>query len=170
MYINAFSSYTYPNFLFYSGERNRRKTCCFHWNIRKQSRSHGYIYNIYMHTYVYMHTYKDINIVVVKMQNICDLIGWSSVHISNIFIFICCSVNITVVWNSRKLGGIKKYLKLCSSKPYMYRYRINQLLKVLNLYSIFIQWNSTHGIYYSESFTEFIFDLKHVNTVKWATF
>ena len=45
----------------------------------------------------------------------------------------------------------------------MYRYRINQ-------YSIFTQWNSTHGIYYSECFTESIFDLKYVKTVKWATF
>ena len=40
------------------------------------------------------------------MQNICNLIGWNSVHISDIF--NCYSANINGMWNARKWGGIYK--------------------------------------------------------------
>ena len=42
--------------------------------------------------------------IIVKMQNICNLIGWNSVHISDIF--NCYRANINGMWNARKLGGI----------------------------------------------------------------
>ena len=45
-------------------------------------------------------------IIIVRMQNICNLIGWNNVDISDIF--ICCSANINEIWNARKLGGIYK--------------------------------------------------------------
>ena len=44
------------------------------------------------------------------MQNICNLIGWKSVHISDIF--NCHSANIKGTWNARKLGGIYKTFEL----------------------------------------------------------
>ena len=43
-------------------------------------------------------------ILTVKMQNICNLIGWNSVHISNIFTYY--RVNINGMWNARKESGI----------------------------------------------------------------
>ena len=47
-----------------------------------------------------------VNTVIVKMQNICNLIGWNSVHISDIF--NCYRANINGMWKARKLGGIYK--------------------------------------------------------------
>ena len=41
---------------------------------------------------------------IIKMQNICKLIGWNRVHISDIF--NCYRANINGMWNARKLGGI----------------------------------------------------------------
>ena len=38
------------------------------------------------------------------MQNICNLIGWNSVHISDIF--NSYRSNINGMWNAVKLGGI----------------------------------------------------------------
>ena len=46
----------------------------------------------------------------------------------------------------------------------MCKYRVNQHLKVLNLYIVSI--NCSYGIYYYEKFTETKFDVKYVNTVK----
>ena len=43
----------------------------------------------------------------------------------------------------------------------MRRYRVNQHLIVLNLYSV-----SINKIYFCEGFTEYKFDVKCVNTVK----
>ena len=43
---------------------------------------------------------------IVKMQNICSMIGWNSVHISDIFNCYCANIN--GLWNARKLGGIYK--------------------------------------------------------------
>ena len=43
---------------------------------------------------------------IVKMQNIYNLIGWISVHNSNIF--NCYSANINGMWNARTLSGIYK--------------------------------------------------------------
>ena len=47
-----------------------------------------------------------ISAVIVKIQNICNLIGWNRVHISDIF--NCFSANTNGMWNKRKLGGIHK--------------------------------------------------------------
>ena len=63
----------------------------------------------------------------VEMQNICNLTDQNSVHISDIF--NCYSANISVTWSTRKLDG--KYKLMC-------KYRIDQHLIVLNLYSISI--------------------------------
>ena len=38
--------------------------------------------------------------VIIKMQNTCNLIGWSSVHISDIF--DCYSANINGMWSTKK--------------------------------------------------------------------
>ena len=43
---------------------------------------------------------------IVKMQNIYNLIGWNSVHIFDIF--NCYHANINGMWNAGKLGGIYK--------------------------------------------------------------
>ena len=48
--------------------------------------------------------------VIVEMQNIYNLIGWNSVHISDIFNYY--SANINGMWNARKRSGIYKYLNL----------------------------------------------------------
>ena len=45
-------------------------------------------------------------VVIVKMQNICNLIGWKSVYISDMF--NCYHRNINGMWNAGKLGGIHK--------------------------------------------------------------
>ena len=45
-----------------------------------------------------------IMVIIVKVQNICNLIGWNSVHISDIFNFYCANIN--GMWNAGKLGGI----------------------------------------------------------------
>ena len=45
-----------------------------------------------------------IMVIIVKVQNICNLIGWNSVHISDIF--NCYRANINGMWNAGKLGGI----------------------------------------------------------------
>ena len=44
--------------------------------------------------------------VIVKIQNIFNLIGWNSVPISDVFNYY--SVNNNGMWNVRKLGGIYK--------------------------------------------------------------
>ena len=44
--------------------------------------------------------------VIVIMQNICNLIGWNSVHIFDIFNYYCANIN--GMWNAEKLGGIYK--------------------------------------------------------------
>ena len=49
----------------------------------------------------------------------------------------------------------------------MRRSRVNQHLIVKQCFN---QQNSSHGIYYYESFTESKFDAKYVNTVKLATY
>ena len=41
---------------------------------------------------------------IVKMQNICDFIGWNSMHIFNMF--NCYRANINGMWNAGKLGEI----------------------------------------------------------------
>ena len=43
-------------------------------------------------------------VVIVKMQNICNLIGWKSVYISDVFNYY--RGNINGMWNTKKLGGI----------------------------------------------------------------
>ena len=43
---------------------------------------------------------------IIKMLNICNLIGWNSVHIYDIF--NCYSANINGMWKARKRGGIYK--------------------------------------------------------------
>ena len=43
---------------------------------------------------------------IVKMQNICNLIGWNSVHIFDIF--NCYHANINGMWNTEKQDGIHK--------------------------------------------------------------
>ena len=45
-----------------------------------------------------------INAFIVKMQNNYNLIGWNSVHISDIF--NCYRANIKGMWNARKLDRI----------------------------------------------------------------
>ena len=47
---------------------------------------------------------------IVKTQNICNLIGWISVHISITINY--CIVNINGMWNARKRSGIYKKFKL----------------------------------------------------------
>ena len=42
-------------------------------------------------------------IIIVKTQNICNLSGWKSVRISDIF--HCYSANINRMWNARNVGG-----------------------------------------------------------------
>ena len=44
--------------------------------------------------------------IIVKKQNICNLIGWNRVHIFDIF--NCNRANVKGMWNARKLGGIHK--------------------------------------------------------------
>ena len=43
------------------------------------------------------------------MQNICNLIGWTSVHISDIFNRYRAKIN--GMWNAEKLGEIYKTFK-----------------------------------------------------------
>ena len=40
------------------------------------------------------------------MQNICNLIGWNSVHIFDIFNYY--RANINGMWNAKKLGEVYK--------------------------------------------------------------
>ena len=81
--------------------------------------------------------YDLLNALIIKVQNICNLIGWNSVHISDIF--NCYRANIKGMWNTWKLVW-PGYAKQNSykPKPYIWRYRVNQHLIVLNLYSISI--------------------------------
>ena len=58
-----------------------------------------------------------------KMQNICNLIGWKSVHISDIF---------------KARWALQNNLNLYKPKTCMCRYRLGQHLVVLNLYSVSI--------------------------------
>ena len=48
--------------------------------------------------------------VIVIMQNICNLIGWNSMHIFDIFNYH--HANITGMWNAEMLGGIYKTFEL----------------------------------------------------------
>ena len=50
--------------------------------------------------------YFGLNVLIVKMQDICDLVGWNSEHISDIFNYN--RANINGMWNARTLGGIYK--------------------------------------------------------------
>ena len=45
-------------------------------------------------------------IIIANMQNICFLIGWNSVHISDIF--DCYSADVNGMWNAKKRGGMYK--------------------------------------------------------------
>ena len=76
-------------------------------------------------------TFLSENFFVVKIQNICNLTGWSRVHISDIFDYY--RANINEMWNARKLGGIYKTLE-----PYICKYMVNQHLVLLYLYSVSI--------------------------------
>ena len=78
---------------------------------------------------------------IVKMQITCNLIGWNSVHISDIF--NCYRANINGMWNARKRGGIYKTFEFVLVKPktYICRYRVNQHLIALNLDSVSINRN-----------------------------
>ena len=70
---------------------------------------------------------------IVKMQNICSLLGWNNVHNSDIFNHI--------QWNMKRKKvrwGYAKHLNLLLPKPYNCRYRANQHLIVLNLDSVSI--------------------------------
>ena len=51
----------------------------------------------------------------------------------------------------------------------MCRYRVNQHLIVLNLNSVSIKKNSSHGFYYYESFTESKVNVQCVSIVKSTT-
>ena len=44
--------------------------------------------------------------IIIITQNICNLIGWNSVHIFDIFNYY--RANINGMWNTEKLGGIHK--------------------------------------------------------------
>ena len=59
----------------------------------------------------------------VKMKNICNLIGWNSVHIFDSF--NCFSGNINGMWNARKLGEIYKTFEFILSKTIMCRYMVS---------------------------------------------
>ena len=83
---------------------------------------------------------------IVKIRNICNLIGCDSVLIFKNFIF--CRASISGIWNARKLGN--------KSMPCKFRQCFNQL-------------NVSHGIYYCQSFAKSIFDVIHVNVVKSTT-
>ena len=52
---------------------------------------------------------KRLKIIILNLQNICNLIGSNTEHISDIF--NCYSANINGMWNARKLGGIYKTLE-----------------------------------------------------------
>ena len=73
---------------------------------------------------------------IVKMQNICNLIDWNSVHISGMFNYY--RANINGMWKARKLDGIYKKFESTLTDPYICRYRVNQHLIVLNLDSVSI--------------------------------
>ena len=45
------------------------------------------------------------------MQNICNLIGWNSVHIFDIFNYYY-RANINGMWNAKKLGELYKTFEL----------------------------------------------------------
>ena len=48
--------------------------------------------------------------IIIITQNICNLIGWNSVHIFDIFNYYCANIN--GMWNAEKLGGILIYTNL----------------------------------------------------------
>ena len=82
----------------------------FNYFLRSGNQSRG------VYTYMLQWPYKTIWInfnsiftqffkkLIVKMQNIFNLIGWNSVHIFDIF--NCYRANINGMWNARNLGGI----------------------------------------------------------------
>ena len=67
----------------------------------------GKLYFLYHKTVLYMMTWMQIKLIkaiIVKLPNICNSIGWNSVHISDIF--NCYRANINGMGNAGKLGGI----------------------------------------------------------------
>ena len=70
-------------------------------------------------------------VVIVKMQNICNLNGWNSVHMSDIFNYY--RANINGMWNTRKLGGTYITFEFRLTQTCMRSYRVNQHLIVLNV-------------------------------------
>ena len=70
------------------------------------------------------------------MQKIFKLIAWTSDHISDNF--NCCSTNINGMGSKRSYAGYTKYLNLNQPKLFMCRYRVNQHVIALNLYSVLI--------------------------------
>ena len=64
------------------------------------------------------------------------MIGRKSVHISDTF--NCFSANFNGMENARKLGGKYKIFEYTQLKTCMCKYRVDQQLIVLNLYSILI--------------------------------
>ena len=73
---------------------------------------------------------------IVKMQKFFKLIAWTSDHISDNF--NCCSPNINGMGSKRSYAGYTKYLNLNQPKLFMCRYRVNQHVIALNLYSVLI--------------------------------
>ena len=69
--------------------------------------------------------------IIVKMQNICNFIGWNSVHISDTF--NCYRANINGMWNAGKLGGIYKTFTI-----------YNNLIQIYNTTQIQIYNNVKH--------------------------
>ena len=62
-------------------------------------------------------------------------------------------------------GGYTKHVNL--GWPKIYMYKVGQISTESNKFiQCFNQENSSHGIYYCESFTGSKFDVKYVNTVK----
>ena len=62
-------------------------------------------------------------------------------------------------------AGYTKHLNL--GWPKIYMYKVGQISTESNKFiQCFNQENSSHGIYYCESFTGSNFDVKYVNTVK----
>ena len=71
---------------------------------------------------------------IVKMQNICNLIGWNSVHIFDSF-----TVQISIKCETQESqAGYRKHLNLHQPKTYICWYRINRHFIVLKLDSVLI--------------------------------
>ena len=59
-------------------------------------------------------TLKNLKSIIVKMQNICNLIGWNGVHIFDIFNYYRAYIN--GMWNAGKPGGIYKTFEFTAPK------------------------------------------------------